>query len=222
MRANFLLVLCVCLADMLSAQTFHARPDPVLEKEIDFNQANECFIHFDNPSGDSLRLHWRLVESNLPPEWDTDLCDYGTCYIGIPSNGLMNTVYDTIQPYLKLIVQPGNAPGAAWVWFRVYEEGNPDNSVDVFYSLHTPGTLETTAQTGVSYQVYPNPVSRVLFLENKQAFPVVFRLTNASGQLLLAKDIPALSEDQVSVEHWPDGTYFLQCANQVQKILVKK
>ena len=96
MTLRILLLLCTCLTNNLLAQTFSAAPDPLFQKEIQFNQANECYIYFDNPSGDSLRLRWRLVESNLPEAWDADLCDYGSCYIGIPPNGLMSTVHDTI------------------------------------------------------------------------------------------------------------------------------
>ncbi|MDO8366935.1 MAG: T9SS type A sorting domain-containing protein, partial [Saprospiraceae bacterium] len=222
MRSFYLVFLCVCLANSLPSQTFYASPDPLLVKEIQFDQANECIIHFDNPGGDSLLLHWRLVESNLPEEWDADLCDYGLCYIGIPSNGLMSTVYDTIQPYLKLIVQPGNVAGATWIWFRVYEEGNPDNFEDVFYSLHTPGTLSTNAQEISALSVYPNPTSDQLYLENRQAVSGISRIFNANGQLMWAGAIPANGLEQIGVGEWPAGLYFLQTGGQTKKILVQK
>ena len=222
MRTGCLLIWCVCLVETVFAQTFNATPDPLLVKEIQFNQANECFIHFNNPSGDSLQLHWRLVESNLPPEWDADLCDYGLCYTGIPSNGLMNTVYDTIQPYLKLIVQPAEVSGATWIWFRVYEEGHPDNFVDVFYSLHTPGTLSANSQMESALRVYPNPVANNLFLENNQSDVPISRITDANGKVVWQGIVPAFSQLALSVEDWPAGVYCLQRGNWVQKILVQK
>ncbi len=222
MRTSCLFVFWVCLASVVSAQTFFATPDALLVKEVQFEQANECYIYFENPSGDSLQLHWRLVESNLPEAWDADLCDYGLCYIGIPSNGLMSTVYDTIQPYLKLIVQPGNVPGATWIWFRVYEEGNQDNFVDVFYSLHTPGTLSTFTQPESALQAYPNPTSGQLFLDNKQSSPQRSRIANTNGQLMWQGMIPASSVEQIGVGEWPNGLYFLQTENRTQKIVVNK
>jgi len=217
-----LIILCICLANNLLAQTFNAVPDPLLQKEIQFNQANECYIYFDNPSGDSLQLHWRLVESNLPEAWDADLCDYGLCYIGIPSNGLMSTVYDTIQPYLKLIVQPGDNAGATWIWFRVYEEGNEGNFVDVFYSLHTPGTLSTQDQEATDLRVYPNPSNDYVFLENKQSTRSTFRVFDTKGQWMWQGTVPAFGQEQIRVGEWPDGVYFLQNGNRLQKILVQK
>ncbi|MFN0174749.1 MAG: T9SS type A sorting domain-containing protein [Saprospiraceae bacterium] len=222
MRTSCLFIFWVCLASIASAQTFFATPDALLVKEIQFEQANECYIYFDNPSGDSLQLHWRLVESNLPEEWDADLCDYGLCYIGIPSNGLMSTVYDTIQPYLKLIVQPDTMPGATWIWFRVYEEGNPDNFVDVFFSLNTPGTLSTSTQPESALQAYPNPTSDQLFLDNTQSTPQTSRITNTNGQLMWQGMISAFDRVQIRVGEWPNGLYFLQTGNRIQKIIVNK
>ena len=222
MITRCLFLLNLCWVSHLTAQTFHAVPGPLLQQEIQFNQANECYIHFDNPGGDSLQLHWRLLDSNLPAEWHADLCDYGLCYNGIPSNGLMNVVYDTIQPYLKLIVQPDSVPGATWIWFRAYEEGNEDNYVDVFYSLHTPGTLTTQTQDDAILRIYPNPATDVLLLENSQANPGQAQIVNANGQMMWQGLVPAAAQARIGVGEWPNGIYFLQQGNRIQKILVRK
>ncbi len=221
MRLCFPFILFICLANMSFAQTFNASPGAVLQKEIQFDQANECYIYFDNPSGDSLQLHWRLIESNLPVAWDADLCDYGMCYIGIPSNGLMNPVYDTIRPYLKLIVQPGNVAGATWIWFRVYEEGEPDNFVDVFFSLHTPGTLSVDTQNESGLRAHPNPASDHFFVENKHSVSIISRMTNTHGQLIWQGVIQANSQELIGVGEWPAGLYYLQTGSLIQKILVQ-
>ena len=217
-----LLILCVCLAGDLFSQTFSAVPGPVLHKEVQFEQANECYIYFNNPSGDSLSLRWRLIESNLPEEWDADLCDYGLCYIGIPSNGLMSTVYDTIQPYLKLVVQPGTSPGSAWIWFRVFENGNQDNFVDVFYSLYTPGTLSTAEIQDEPLLAYPNPVHGELTLENRQSIPGYARLIHPSGKVCWQGELPPHSQQKQQISDWPPGLYVLQNGIHSQKILLLK
>ena len=142
--------------NLVLGQTFMADPEAVLTKELQFNLANECYIYFTNPSGDTLHLRWRMIESNLPDSWVADLCDYGTCYSGIPSNGLMSPVYDTIQPYLKLIVQPGENAGACWIWFRAYENGNQTNYADVFLTciLKVPFRLKTFSQQ-IPFKLFP-------------------------------------------------------------------
>ena len=94
----------------------------------------------------------------MPDGWDIDLCDYGLCYVGIPAGGTMNPVSGSTQAYLKLIVQPDTIAGAGWLWFQVYEVGNNSNFVDVYFSLHTPGT-SGTASPGQSagLRIFPNP-----------------------------------------------------------------
>lgn len=221
MRLSWGLILFVCLSNTLFAQTFHAVPAALLEKELQFDQANECFIYFENPGGDSLQLHWRLIQSNLPPDWDADLCDYGLCYIGIPAHGLMSPIYDTIQAYLKLIVQPGSTPGTTWIWFRVYEEGHPDHFQDVFYSLHTPGALHTLSPEELSIRVFPNPAREQLVLENQRSYPVSTSLYHAGGQLMWTGNIPAFHQKVLQVAEWPSGLYFLKSNHHLQKIKIE-
>lgn len=204
------------------AQTFFPSPGPVLEKEVAFGQANECYIFFDNPSGDTLQLRWRIFTESVPPEWTVDLCDYGLCYAGIPPNGTMNPVYDTTQPYLKLIVQPGSTPGSAWLWFRVFEKDNENNYADVYFSLFTPGTTGVGEPAFSKIEVFPNPAFDVLFLENKGPKHGWPTLLNAAGQQLYKLAIPAGEQTMVDVSAWPGGVYYLMNGRQVQQIMIQK
>jgi hypothetical protein len=222
MPIRSLLILCVCFANQLFAQTFNSTPAPLLVQELQFEQANECYIYFDNPGGDSLRLRWRLIESNLPAEWDADLCDYGWCYIGIPSSGLMSTVYDTIQPYLKLIVQPGTNPGTTWIWFRAFEDGNQANFEDVFFSLHTAGTLRTNTPETAVLLAYPNPANETLHLQNTSQHNTLARIFNANGQVRWQGEIPPQSMQTIPVNDWPSGFYMLQNGSLRQPLLLQK
>lgn len=207
--------------NLLCGQSFMATPEPVLTQTLEFNLANECYIYFTNPSGDTLHLRWRLVESNLPDNWVADLCDYGTCYNGIPSNGLMNPVYDTIQPYLKLIVQPGENAGACWIWFRAYENGNQANYADVFFNLHTPGTLATQEPATPTVHIYPNPVSNNLKLENPGGAISGAQIIHLSGTISWTGDIPEKTTLDIPVNHWPPGSYLLKTPKQTKQILIQ-
>lgn len=208
--------------NILLGQTFMADPEAVLTKELQFNLANECYIYFTNPSGDTLQLRWRLVESNLPDDWVADLCDYGTCYNGIPSNGLMNPVYDTIQPYLKLIVQPGENAGACWIWFRAYENGNQANYADIFFNLHTPGTLQANnLQPANAVQIFPNPAAEILQLKNPAGEKYQARIIHISGTLYWEGTINGATNLEIPVGHWPNGTYLLQTEKEIKKLQIQ-
>jgi hypothetical protein len=222
MRASGLVVFCVCLATATFGQTFFPTTGPLRQEEVALDQANEVYIYFDNPSGDSLRLKWRRLETSFADGWDVDLCDYGICYIDIPVNGTMNWAYDSIQPYLKLIVQPGSVPGAGWAWFRVLESGNDANYVDVYFSLHTPGvTASTEPGRTLAVHAYPNPVAETLFLENTRDVPVPVGLFGPDGRLLWRQVLSARSDQSLPVSHLPSGPYFLQTGSSARTVILK-
>ena len=195
----------------LSAQTFFPQPGALLRSEVAFEQANECYIHFKNPSGDTLQLRWRLLERSLPDGWDADLCDYGLCYEGIPPNGTMNPVYDTIRPYLKLIVQPGATAGSGWVWFRAYELGNSSNFQDVYFSLYTPGTVSLpNLEQNENFRMFPNPAQDFVFVSNPLSRPLHVIFFNLQGQEVEQVDIAPQAQTAVSVAHWAKGAYWVK------------
>jgi hypothetical protein len=221
MPLRLLLLLCLLPLGGLFAQTFFPVPGPVLVQEVQFEQANICTIYFDNPSGDTLQLRWRLSELDLPDGWDADMCDYGLCYIGVPSTGLMSPVYDTIRPFLKLVVQPDTFSGATWLWFRVHEEGKPSNFQDVFFSLHTPGTVGTAEAAGERLTAYPNPANEALWVENNQECAALARLVHLGGAVVWEGNLAPRSAQAIPLRHCPAGLYLLQNGRFSQKIIVR-
>jgi hypothetical protein len=205
-----------------SAQTFFATPGPLYEQTVALNQANLCYIYFENPSGDSLHLRWRKLEASMPQGWDADICDYGTCYFGVPNTALMHWVYDTIQPYLKLVVQPGAVEGAAWFWFRVSEEGNTSNFEDVYYCLHTSGVSSVQNPETYSFKVYPNPSNGMVWVENKTGTSALALLSDETGRLLASQKMEPNTATHLTGELLESGVYYLRMNDQTHKIIVQR
>ena len=206
-------------ANLAIGQTFYPVPAPLLEKTVAPEQATECYIFFENPSGDTLRLRWKRVEASFPPAWTIDLCDYGSCYVGIPASGLMNPVRDTIRPYLKLIVQPGTTPGAGWLWFRVWEDGHPDNKTDVYFSLHTPGVTAASDAETPDVKAYPNPFADQLILENPTQQGVPAQIYRSDGVLIWQEALLPNNSSTISTTTWPRGLYALQIAGKTHFLI---
>jgi hypothetical protein len=227
MRANRfsvmqrIVIALLCVAGNLSAQTFFPVQGPVLEQEVALQQADECYVFFSNPSGDTLQLRWRKLEVSMPPGWDIDLCDYGHCYTGIPNNATMNPVYDTIQPYLKLLVQPDTVEGTAWLWFRVYDLTDDDNFQDVYFSLHTQGVSSTTEAAQPALQVFPNPASEWLYLENKKPGLLPVAVFNSQGALVYATALSEGAGQTIPVHSWPAGLYWLRAASEIKQLIIQ-
>jgi hypothetical protein len=215
------LLAALCGGFAAFSQDFQPAP-PLLTQQVALDQANECLLYFDYPADDTLRLQWREIETSVPEGWDIDLCDYGACYIGIPANGLMNAAFGSDRPYLKLIVQPGAAEGAAWLWFRVNELGSPTPFVDVFFNLHTAGVSSSTEPAARDLRVSPNPARDFLLLENQSFGAIRARLSDAVGRPVWAGELPPSSVFSVDVQPFPAGIYFLQTPDKTQKVLIQK
>ena len=222
MRLYWLMLLLFCRLPAASGQSFVANPGPLLQQAVQPELANECYIFFDNPSGDSLQLRWKSVETSAPTGWTIDLCDYGACYTGIPASGLMNTATGNTQAYLKLIVQPGNTPGDAWLWFRVWEEGQTANFQDVFFSLYTPGTTSATAPGSSYLRVSPNPATDFLLLQNDGTQALPAQLTDVLGRRRWSAILLPQQQVQIAVDTWPAGAYFLQTPGRTQRLLLTR
>lgn len=222
-RTFCLAMLCMCTLGQVFAQTFQPQPSTLLVSEVAFEQANECTIFFDNPSGNLLQLRWRSGEVSKPDGWDIDLCDYGLCYSGIPTGGTMNPIWGSTQAYLKLIVQPDTVAGAGWLWFRALEVGNDSNYVDVYFSLHTPGTssVKVPDNAPAALRVFPNPAHDVLFLENNFSQTISrTRILSAEGTAQWEGIISVGQRVSVATTHWPRGVYFVQTSGSVQKVVL--
>jgi len=217
---NCLLPVIFCCGTLAAvAQTFQAIPTPLLTQEVAFGQANECFIYFENTGADSLQLRWKSLDAAFPPEWTVDLCDFGLCYVGIPASGTMNAAGENDQPYLKLIVQPGNTAGAAWFWFRVWDVDNPAVFEDVYFSLFSPGVTATTIIPSPEIAIYPNPFSTCLNLGNEfdQAQPV--RVVDAYGHTVWDDVLAPFQHTRIDCPSWPPGPYFLLTNKKTYAIL---
>ncbi|MFZ4635175.1 MAG: T9SS type A sorting domain-containing protein [Saprospiraceae bacterium] len=191
-------------------QTFSPTPAPLVQEEIGLELANVVFLYFENLTNDSLQLRWRRMEESLPDGWNADLCDYGACYIGVPGSGYMNPAPPGVQPYLKLIVQPGLWAGDAWYWFRVYNAADQTEFHDVFFSLHTPGiTTVQTVDRNTGLKLFPNPAHHVLSVQNSHNAPRSFQLVDPAGNMRRQATLASGAQWQVDVSAWPAGLYNL-------------
>ncbi len=95
--------------------------------------------------------------------------------------------------------------------------------MDVYFSLHTPGTSGTlTPSRADALRVFPNPASDVVFLEN------IFdrkntraRILNLSGAVVWEGDIAAGQTAQVSTGDWPRGIYFVEVGRVAKKVVLR-
>lgn len=209
MRLALLVLLMICLRQGL-AQPFSATPNTTLSAEVIPGLANEAAILFVPQGVDTLHLRWRRMQVDMPAGWKIDLCDYGECYGGIPSFAYMLPAIAPQQPFVKLVVQPGEVPGAAWCWFRVYYVPDESQFLDIHFHLQTPGftALDSESPGAAGVSLFPNPANQVLHLRADGTLSGC-QILGPAGQQRWAGSLTGGSELILPTADWPSGYYLL-------------
>lgn len=208
------LLLFLLLSRGVGAQTLLPLPSDSMFAVVSLGQANEVLIEFANPGPDSLHLRWKLLEADLPAGWDVDLCDHGGCYTGIPSTGVMVPAPQGVNPYLKLIVQPGSMQGEAMISFRVYLAHDLNQAVTVHFLLATSATTGFPTQDTTRLRAYPNPVRDLLFLEYIGTKPMsAWRVFGPDGKQVAIGPPLTHGLHHLDVTSWPLGINYIVSPN---------
>lgn len=110
---------------------------------LSFQAYAENIIYVDPQSVDTSYITWRLIENTCPEGWDIQMCDWQTCYTGLPNTSDMSPVPPGGNGNLRLLVNPYDIEGVGLLHFLVYPTGFPDLYQDVYFSFSTPlGTNE--------------------------------------------------------------------------------
>ncbi|HHG85817.1 MAG TPA: T9SS type A sorting domain-containing protein [Bacteroidetes bacterium] len=211
MKYKFTLTLLAILAFLggstIQAQSFAVSPSNTVTATAYSNDQVLMTINFDNllPQ-DTLNLEWATISNSLKSSWSVTLCDYGGCYLGIPSGKVMDPVPPSAHGFLKLTVTPDNNVGPASVSFRVWEVGNTASEVTVTFSIDAltgVGSLELAKQV----DMFPNPATRNLsfHLPEKLAGSEL-TILNLQGAVISNRTLAA-GQTEVDVTALPNGSY---------------
>lgn len=204
----------------LIAQSIVPVPSAAVVENVEFNLANEVYIYFENPGPDSMRLRWKRLEYNKPESWTVDLCDYGYCYIGVPTTGTMNPIADPEMPYLKLIVQPGQTAGSAIYKFRVYLLPEESTYVDVTFTLMSDVSNFSSPEFHIHpIKIYPNPVKYQLFIEWDQKSSDNITMYDFEGRSIPVAIERTGSGFLMDVQHLQTGPYVLKIGTRSIQVI---
>lgn len=193
---------------LLNAQQFVFLPEKDLDTTVSANSYSFHTISMENATNDELTLVWERVSMDLPADWSVDLCDYISCYYGIPEGGTMSPIEDTLQGFLRITLNPNGKPGTGSVVFRVYNTGNPEFADTCSFSIHATQLTELNqASTGPSLIMYPVPASEILYLRNLPDEARVIEVYNLQGQRLLNESISNTRNTKLNVSELPIGIY---------------
>lgn len=208
------LLLWTGLPHVLHAQ-FSIEPTDSLVAEFPTDSLTRIFqIDFPNETPDSLGLTWRYIDGGWADGWDVNLCDFGECYTGVPSDADMLPMPEGGAGFLKLIVNSLDIEGMCFLHFWVWPTDNPDALVNVWFDLRNGGVNAVVNTPHPTIDVHPNPCRSgqqiVLSMPpNGNSYPTMQRLT-PDGRLLNCTPERADGRWLLSTAGWPTGMYLLR------------
>jgi hypothetical protein len=204
-------------SSILSAQSYTVTPTNTDTVDAPFNTLTIFDIYQQNTGSTYLLLKWQKISVNLPSGWDYSLCDYASCYTGIPNGGTMDTVDVGDMGFLGLNINPYSIAGQGIVKLYVYEDGffNGGDTITWVVNATVNGVDETSFENSVN--VYPNPVNDVLKIKSERALKSVL-IMDASGKLILEGSATA----EINLQNLNAGVYFLSVIGNDGTVIRKK
>lgn len=210
MRIPLLLFLLLLAGPLLIAQqSFTFAPDSLLEVEANPQIYNIYQIDILNETEDSLTLSWRRLQNDYPEGWEVSFCDNNVCYGLIPINGDMIPFSPEETAFLKLDIHPHEIAGTGIFRFLVFPTGEEDNYQLASFIVNSGVTSNTVEAQLLKLNIFPNPATDYLQINNGNASPINLAITDASGAIVISQVLPAKNEQQINLLHLPAGPYYL-------------
>ena len=217
LRFRFAALLAFGFTALLAhAQQFSISPTDSLVSEFPTDSLTRIFqLDFPNETADSLGLTWRWVGGGWSEGWDVNLCDFGECYTGVPSDADMMPMPPDGAAFLKLIVNSLELDGSCFLHFWVWPTGNQDAFVDVYFDLRNGGVNAIEfLEASPAPRAYPNPVisGQTVTLDglNSPLSPSAVQRFGPDGKFHLCDPSATPSGWTLSTTGWPAGQHWIQ------------
>ncbi|HET6243218.1 MAG: T9SS type A sorting domain-containing protein [Bacteroidetes bacterium] len=210
---------------LLLAQNYTVSPSNSLDIVLNIDEYSGRQISFVNNLNKTINLEWQLISNNLIAGWDYSLCDYGTCYAGVPNSGVMDPIVPGDSGFVKMNITPLDIEGSGVLKLIVFETGtttNPDTLVFNYNTFSTNGITDGPSEFA-TISVFPNPVSEIIFIKNIPS-PSTINLMDVTGKTI-QKIVSNSTIENIKVDYLSDGLYFISIENsisqkQIHKIIV--
>jgi hypothetical protein len=213
MMKTLLLSLALLFISLVSvAQHYTISPARTVDSTIAYNELTIIDIFQVNTSNTTIQLKWKLISNGLFPGWDFSLCDYTTCYPGLPASGTMTPVPPGEKGFLGLNVKPYDIPGTGVVKMYVYEEGFETKGDTLTWHVNTSTTGIKEWSKSAIVSLYPNPANETVtvHLDAANLSTASIQVTDLLGKSLINK--PVINEStKLDVSELPNGYYLIQC-----------
>ncbi len=224
---NLLIIALVAIFSLsITAQTVIYSPGKTVYGSMDANSFAKIDLLIFNNTSDSLDVGWKLISNNLVSGWDYSLCDFGTCYTGIPANGKMKKMGTNDTAFLKINLSPLNISGTGIVVFELAPKlGEKDTitfNIDAFPLSVYDNPLKP------KFTISPNPASDYIavdFTKTNSAKSNI-TITNILGEIVKQENLLSEKRTVFSTSDLQEGIYFLTLQSgqttETKKIVISR
>ena len=205
--AKMLLVSVVAFANADTAfaqRPFTSTPKDTIVATVPLDVKKSMMFQQFAIAGQTLQLRWRQLSLSIPPQWEANLCDNGTCFTNLPSSGSMNPVWPGDYGLMKLDVTARVNQGTAVVRYAVWDS-SAANLVDTLTWIVHSNT------TSISHVQNKSPIAHVVnkTLLISQAKPgLVVLLYDAAAKKVFQKSL-VNQDETIDLSALSSGMYVL-------------
>lgn len=207
MKAFYIVVVLIVFHSQTKAQTYSLDPANSVSVIAPYEELSIFDIYQINNTDSNIVFGWERISVNLPVGWDYSLCDYPTCYTGIPASGVMDSVGGGFMGFLGVNISPYSIPGQGIVKIYVYDMNFPNNGDTLTWIINSSPVGITENNTPL-VTVYPNPATEVLFIEQDVNTFSDWKIFGLDGKLISSGLFT--SSPNIDVRSLAAGTFLLQ------------
>lgn len=213
----FFLAFSAFIQTLYAQKPFISTPSTTLSVALPPNTYTSAKISMVNQTSGSLTLKWLRFANSIPNTWAADLCDYNTCYIGIPNMGTMSPISGLTEGFIKLDVNPFANTGSGTVVIYVYSGSAPLLGDTLIFTFTASGT--TTIE-----HTQPNPketvtlFSNAIHIQNYEKANLL-QIMDIQGKVISVHAIEPHSHEVIYTSSLPAGVYVIRTRNEIYKYI---
>jgi hypothetical protein len=220
MKTLYTLALAATLSFGVVAQDFNYSPSQSVHTELVTNSFSNVNIDINTQTIQAIDYEWELVSNTMPAGWTYSLCDYTSCYPGIPVDGAMTPISNTEASngtigFFKLTINPDEVVGSGIAKIYVYDASDYNIGDTITMSFNHAGSVGIEDEITGSLSVYPNPVVDLMTIDNSMNIQNEVLVSNILGEQILKLVIQPNAKKQIDVSAFQAGIYFVSYTNHL-------
>ncbi|MFT5511861.1 MAG: hypothetical protein ACI8SE_000255 [Bacteroidia bacterium] len=203
-------VFAMALSISSIAQTFIYPGGSKMDCEITtgFNEYN---MVFSTQLPEAITYSWEMIENTVPEDWDYSLCDYTTCYIGIPASSDMRRISleeskNGQQGFLKFNVLTTESNGNYVFKFYVYDSMDHDRGDTVIFNFSNSTVSVSDVKKISPVTLYPNPTTGSVYVETLEGDSEV-EIFDISGKVIKEEKLQFSGVNEIDLNGIRSGIY---------------